>query len=107
MIARPSQSELPDSPNQDVLMLASETIYSPTSLSAFTTTLLEIMQAYEKRGDSVRTLLAAKKVYFGVGGGVDEFLSELWKRGGEGKEVWATEGSGVGRCILEVRRRER
>ncbi|KAL8720668.1 MAG: hypothetical protein Q9225_002497 [Loekoesia sp. 1 TL-2023] len=96
-----------ESPKRDVLILASETIYSPSSILAFTTTLLEIIRTCEERGESVRALVAAKRVYFGVGGGVDEFLDVLRERGGEGKEIWATEGmgSGVGRCIVEVTRR--
>ena len=50
-----------------------------------------------------RALIAAKRVYFGVGGGVDEFLRVLGEMGGRGKVVWETgPESGVGRVILEV-----
>ncbi|KAI4177940.1 MAG: hypothetical protein LQ343_000024 [Gyalolechia ehrenbergii] len=103
----------PDEPNRqypapnDALILASETIYSPASTLAFTTTLLELMREREERERSVRVLVAAKRVYFGVGGGVDDFLATLREHGEEGQEVWATEGmgSGVGRCIVELTRR--
>lgn len=49
--------------------------------------------------------MAAKKVYFGVGGGVDEFLGVLSGRGGQGRVIWETDGvgSGVERCIVEVK----
>lgn len=52
-----------------------------------------------------RALVAAKRVYFGVGGGVDEFLTVLSTTDGVAREVWATEGegAGVGRVVMEVR----
>ena len=94
--------------NTKTLILASETIYSPLSLGAFSETLLGLLRGSTSasRG-GCRALIAAKKVYFGVGGGVDEFLSVLkdisndydglvfrWKRNDE--------TGGVGRLILEV-----
>lgn len=90
----------------ETLILASETIYSPESTLAFTVCLDETMRRCEESGCRVRALIAAKKVYFGVGGGVDEFLGALKERGSEGNVVWETEGMGrgVGRCILEVTR---
>ncbi|KAL8851411.1 MAG: hypothetical protein Q9221_003682 [Calogaya cf. arnoldii] len=88
----------------DVLILASETIYSPTSTRAFTETLLDLLRRSEKAGGKARALVAAKRVYFGVGGSVNDFLDVLRELGGEAKVVWTKEGlgSGVGRCILEV-----
>ncbi|KAL8757097.1 MAG: hypothetical protein Q9199_002459 [Rusavskia elegans] len=99
-MALPESSETPN----DVLILASETIYSPTSTRTFTETLLNLIRRSEKAGGRARALVAAKKVYFGVGGSVDDFLDVLRELGGEGKVVWTTEGlrNGVGRCILEV-----
>lgn len=107
MISPHNESDIQTPTSGNALILASETIYSPTSTLAFTTTLLELMREHEDRGGRVRALVAAKKVYFGVGGGVDDFLKILREHGGEGTEVWATEGmgSGVGRCIVEVTRR--
>lgn len=94
-------------PSGVALMLASETIYSPESTFAFTICLLETTRRFEEHGGRARALVAAKKVYFGVGGGVDEFLSVLREKGGDGKVAWETEGMGigVGRCVLEVTRR--
>ncbi|KAJ5936387.1 hypothetical protein N7454_005022 [Penicillium verhagenii] len=87
------------------LLLASETIYSPASLKPFSETLLELLRRSTTVSVKSRAMIAAKKVYFGVGGGVDEFLAVL-------KEVSASElqveqkvnieSEGVGRVILEV-----
>lgn len=107
MILLPDESSKQSPVSSNALILASETIYSPASTFAFTTTLLDLLQEHERRGGSVRALVAAKRVYFGVGGGVDDFLEILRERGGEGTEVWATEGigSGVRRCIVEITRK--
>ncbi|KAJ6013990.1 hypothetical protein N7540_008581 [Penicillium herquei] len=87
------------------LLLASETIYSPASLKAFSETLLDLVRRSSTDSTKSRAMIAAKKVYFGVGGGVDEFLAVL-------KEVAASElqveqrvdvqSEGVGRVVLEV-----
>lgn len=86
----------------DTLILASETIYSPSTIRLFTSTLLELLKATEERGCGSTALIAAKKVYFGVGGGVDEFLTVLDEMGGQASVVWENGGEGVGRVILEV-----
>ncbi|KAL4977811.1 hypothetical protein BDW66DRAFT_29823 [Aspergillus desertorum] len=88
------------------LVLASETIYSPASLAAFSETLLALLRRSSSGGSVSRALVAAKKVYFGVGGGVDEFLAVL--RSVAGGDVGVEERmdvrfAGVGRMILEVR----
>lgn len=93
-----SPTPTPTSPSPQTLILASETIYSPSSLLAFTDTLFALLQA---RPENARALVAAKKVYFGVGGGVEEFLAAVRARGGTGEVVWES-GGGVGRVILEV-----
>ena len=111
--------------DERVLVLASETIYSPSSMRLFTETVLDLLSPRAGTGRSqhlavftsggavmtveatARALVAAKRVYFGVGGGVDEFLTVLSRTDGLAKEVWATEGegAGVGRVVLEVRRK--
>ncbi|MCJ1280934.1 hypothetical protein MMC26_000252 [Xylographa opegraphella] len=90
------------------LILASETIYSPASTRAFTQTVLALLKA-NSAGPAQRAvaLVAAKRVYFGVGGGVDEFLAVLAEMGGSARCVWDSSEAragrhGVGRCILEV-----
>lgn len=74
------------------LVLSSEGIYSPKSLPQFTSVLLNA-----SRG---KALIASKKVYFGVGGGVTEFFEELTKRNRTGQIVW--EGGQVGRVIIQI-----
>ncbi|PGH00389.1 hypothetical protein GX51_05797 [Blastomyces parvus] len=124
----------------NLLILASETIYSPSSLHAFSETLLALLRRggglgftctptsalprepaagsaisdktppakYNSKG-----LIAAKEVYFGVGGGVDEFLSvmrDVGRREGRAsdddgfsvKERAEIRNEGVGRLVLEV-----
>ncbi|KAE8144187.1 hypothetical protein BDV25DRAFT_167454 [Aspergillus avenaceus] len=86
------------------LVLASETIYSPASLGAFSQTLLALLRRSAQDGQS-KALVAAKKVYFGVGGGVDEFLAVFNGMGGaelDVKERLDVRSEGVGRIVLEI-----
>jgi protein-histidine N-methyltransferase len=89
------------------LVLASETIYSPSSLRSFSETLVSLLRrgAGADSGSSARAFVAAKRVYFGVGGGVDEFLSTLKDVDGDAVKVNGkqdVEDGGVGRVILDV-----
>lgn len=92
--------------NRRTLVLASETIYSPLSLGAFTETLLALLRRSATADASKsKALIAAKKVYFGVGGGVDEFLAVLRNANGDEmdvKELVNVKSEGVGRVVLEV-----
>lgn len=95
--------------NRRTLVLASETIYSPLSLGAFTETLLELLRQSGTTESKSKALIAAKKVYFGVGGGVDEFLAVLRNTSGDGmdvKELVDIKSEGVGRVVLEVTQAE-
>ena len=98
-----------------LLVLASETIYAPASLTTFSETLIALLRVGTSDNGttnqqtspppSSRALLAAKKVYFGVGGGIDEFLTVLNRvRGGTGTVQQRSEvkTEGVGRVILEI-----
>jgi protein-histidine N-methyltransferase len=90
------------------LILASETIYSPSSLGAFSETLLDLLRRASSASTSTaqtRALVAAKKVYFGVGGGVDEFLAVLADTCPDGLDVQQkldVQSEGVGRVVLEI-----
>ncbi|KZV87713.1 hypothetical protein EXIGLDRAFT_679682 [Exidia glandulosa HHB12029] len=75
------------------LVLTSETVYEPASLSP----LVSLLHA-----SGGRRLVAAKRVYFGVGGGVREFVLEVERAGGTADTVWET-SSGVARAILDVK----
>ncbi|OOF90420.1 hypothetical protein ASPCADRAFT_179076 [Aspergillus carbonarius ITEM 5010] len=88
------------------LVLASETIYSPASLLAFSETLLALLRRPVQEGAQSGALLAAKKVYFGVGGGVDEFLAVLGGVSGDEElkveERLDIKSEGVGRVVLQI-----
>jgi protein-histidine N-methyltransferase len=49
-----------------------------------------------------RALVAAKKIYFGVGGGIPDFVNELRRRNAQFESVSDHVG-GVGRSVLKVR----
>ena len=91
---------IPSAPEMNTLLLASETIYSPASLAAF----VEAMTGLLGRVHVGKALVAAKRVYFGVGGSVDEFRGECARRGCVAGEVGmeGLEDEGVRRCICEV-----
>ena len=95
-------NHLPQQPATETIVLASETIYSPASIRAFSATLLSILGQGKASGGTAIAFIAAKRIYFGVGGGVDEFLRILEELGGEAKTVWETEATGVGRVIMQV-----
>ncbi|CAG8052969.1 unnamed protein product [Penicillium salamii] len=91
--------------SRKTLVLASETIYSPASLTAFSETLLALLRRSSNASTQSRALVAAKKVYFGVGGGVDEFLAVLKNVCADELDVQQklnVQSEGVGRVVLEV-----
>ncbi|RJE25430.1 hypothetical protein PHISCL_02253 [Aspergillus sclerotialis] len=91
--------------NRRTLVMASETIYSPSSLGIFSETLLELLRRSTTPTVKSRALIAAKKVYFGVGGGVDEFLTVLKGISGnqfDVKEKLDIKSEGVGRVVLDI-----
>ncbi len=83
-----------------LLVLAAETIYSPAALHTFTETLMDIMDSEEQEDKSA--LIAAKKVYFGVGGSVEDFCDAIRLRGGQVEQI-REESDGVRRAVLEIR----
>ncbi|KAI5813069.1 hypothetical protein BZA77DRAFT_322318 [Pyronema omphalodes] len=79
------------------LVLGSETIYEPETAGRFTDVVLEAL------GQNAKALVAAKKIYFGVGGGVDDFVKDVEGRGGfECRLVRDFKSAGVNREIVEV-----
>lgn len=85
----------------NLLVLASETIYSPDVLPAFVKLLHDTLQEVPR----AKALIAAKKMYFGVGGGVEDFISEFKRLGGEGAvttQVMEVNDPGVARVVLEA-----
>jgi protein-histidine N-methyltransferase len=91
---------IPSTPELDTFILGSETIYSPASLSAFAEAIVALMS----RVKTGKAIVAAKRVYFGVGGSVDAFREECANRGAVAYEMEfeGLETGGVRRCLLEV-----
>jgi protein-histidine N-methyltransferase len=94
---------VPSSPDLNTFILGSETIYSPASCTAFT----EAITALMKRVKMGKAVVAAKRVYFGVGGSVDGFRMECAEKGAVASEIdfEGLEGEGEGgvkRCLVEV-----
>lgn len=101
------------------VVLTSETIYSMDSLSALVDVLetaccgslegkldrarlQESHESHTAEKDVGKCLVAAKVLYFGVGGGVLAFEQELHRRRANAATVWKSE-QGVSRVVLEVR----
>lgn len=87
------------------LVMGAETIYSPFALTSFTETLLSIL-ARERDGQPSRqavAIVAAKRLYFGVGGSLDDFIDKIRELGAMVSMVREeTEGvrRGVVKCNL-------
>jgi protein-histidine N-methyltransferase len=101
--ASPFLSFIPTAPEMNILVLASETIYSSSTLSSFAEALIGIL----KQVRMGKAMIAAKRVYFGVGGSVDAFKIECRERKAvayeiENHGVDLGEASGVRRCLMEV-----
>lgn len=89
------------------IVLASETIYRPQSLDAFlgvlrtaTATSAAVVVSDEVVQPPL-CLVAAKVLYFGVGGGVQEFVRAVEGENGTLRIVWEHR-EGVGRIIMQV-----
>ena len=80
------------------IVLASETIYRTDSLGPF---LGVLRAATPEASQRALCLVAAKVLYFGVGGGVQEFVRAVENEGGTVDTVWEHR-EGVGRRIMRV-----
>ncbi|CZR54129.1 related to MNI1 Putative S-adenosylmethionine-dependent methyltransferase of the seven beta-strand family [Phialocephala subalpina] len=81
-------------------IVGAETIYSPVALKSFGETLMGLLEAMP---DNVRTsLVAAKKVYFGVGGSMEDFCDLVRAKGGLFEQI-REESDGVRRAVVEVK----
>lgn len=79
------------------IVLASETIYRTEALRPF----LGVLRAAIAGSGVTLCLVAAKVLYFGVGGGVREFVRAVEDEGGTVHTVWEHR-EGVGRRIMRV-----
>ncbi|KAK4230674.1 hypothetical protein QBC38DRAFT_440715 [Podospora fimiseda] len=87
--------------NAKTLVLGSETIYSPFALECFSSTLLSILQRehQERPSGNARAIIAAKRLYFGVGGSLDDFVDKM--RGlGTTVDTLFEEPTGVARGVV-------
>jgi protein-histidine N-methyltransferase len=95
-----TSSSLNRAPSSPLLIIGAETIYSPMALTLFTESLMAILE-FQGRDESV-ALVAAKKVYFGVGGSIEDFCDAVRARGGVVEQV-REEVDGVRRAVVEVK----
>ncbi len=92
-------SLIPVTSDMSTLALASETIYSPASLETFTEALVLLL----KRVRTGKAIIAAKRIYFGVGGSADAFKRRAAELGAVASEIEpAAVHQGVARCLIEV-----
>ncbi|KAJ4398257.1 hypothetical protein N0V85_006326 [Neurospora sp. IMI 360204] len=96
-------SGIPSNPTGSVqtLVIGAETIYSPFSLESFAATLLLILERERKERPSghASSIVGAKKMYFGVGGSLDDFVDRM--RGlGASVEPLREEAEGVRRGVV-------
>lgn len=83
-------------------ILGAETIYSPMALASFSDTVMGILATLQNSESGI-ALVGAKKVYFGVGGSMDDFIQSVVKNGGTVNRI-REESDGVRREVVEVRR---
>ncbi|SCU86305.1 LAME_0D05490g1_1 [Lachancea meyersii CBS 8951] len=66
--------------SSELLLLSSETIYQPDMLPVISDLILQLLQDSQSRQQTATALVAAKDIYFGVGGSVIEFQNYIQKR---------------------------
>lgn len=91
--------------DRETLLLGAETIYSPFALSAFAETVFLILGKEQREcpDSHTKALVAAKRLYFGVGGSLDDFIEKAREIGAKVIQLREeTEGvrRGVVQCTL-------
>lgn len=90
------------------VVITSETIYSLDTLPVLVDTLRASSLRENQKGNESKKeqdticLVAAKVLYFGVGGGLSAFEDQVSRRGGRCETIWRTT-KGVGRVVDLVR----
>ena len=120
IVGKPLQ-EKKDSQRASLLVLGAETIYSPFALRSFTDTVFALLRSKGQAdgqngavdtGDSGAEssksgpgrpvcIVAAKKLYFGVGGSLDDFVDLAREMGATVTEL-REEAQGVRRGVVKV-----
>jgi hypothetical protein len=93
------QGQMSSDPSR-LMIVGAETIYSPAALKSFGDTLMSLLA--NMPDDHKAALVAAKKVYFGVGGSMEDFC-DLVKCEGAIVEQIREESVGVRRAVIEVK----
>lgn len=83
-----------------VTIIGAETIYSPFALKSFAETLMSLLESMD--GKEKTSLVAAKKVYFGVGGSMEDFCEMVRGKGASVEQI-REESDGVRRAVVEVK----
>ncbi|ORY62181.1 uncharacterized protein BCR38DRAFT_346865 [Pseudomassariella vexata] len=102
LVKASQQSVLRSGFRQRTVILGAETIYSPFALQSFTETVFSLMEQ-QAQGNEAEALIGAKKLYFGVGGSLDDFVMKARGLGAVIDQLREeTEGvrRGVVRCAL-------
>jgi hypothetical protein len=86
------------SPNP-LTIIGAETIYSPSALKSFADTLMSLLVEVPGHNSA---FVAAKKVYFGVGGSMVDFYIAVRERGATIKQI-REESDGVRRAVVEIK----
>ncbi|KAG4439597.1 hypothetical protein IFR05_004945 [Cadophora sp. M221] len=81
-------------------IIGAETIYSPAALKSFAETLMSLLE--NMPDDDRISLVAAKKVYFGVGGSMEDFC-EMVRLHSAAVDQIREESDGVRRAVVEVK----
>jgi hypothetical protein len=81
-------------------IIGAETIYSPAALRSFAETLASLLEAMPE-GEKT-ALVAAKKVYFGVGGTMEDFCNAMREKSLDVAQI-REESDGVRRTVVEVK----
>ncbi|KAK8140512.1 hypothetical protein PG984_000578 [Apiospora sp. TS-2023a] len=104
LMSKPTETTVTSSGSkQSTIIIGAETIYSPFALQSFTDTTIELLEQQKALQNTAELLVGAKKLYFGVGGSLDDFVSKARERGAKVENVREeTDGvrRGVVRCVL-------
>jgi protein-histidine N-methyltransferase len=84
---------------QATIILGAETIYSPFALGSFLQTILSLLQHEKARGQAAEVLVGAKRLYFGVGGSLDDFVVQAREQGAIVEQL-REEAEGVRRGVV-------
>ncbi|KAK0618272.1 hypothetical protein B0T17DRAFT_331824 [Bombardia bombarda] len=85
----------------NTLVIGAETIYSPFALESFAQTLLSILERERRERPSgyAAAIIGAKRLYFGVGGSLDDFVDRM-EGFGASVETLHEEAEGVRRGVV-------